>query len=241
MSNFDLSIQYFKEGKFEEALLQINRCIASDTSNLEFYYFRARVHSRLRNLESALDDFDYLISMEPYNPNFISDRAVVLHLLGRNKEALEEFDRALNFEPLNPYRYSSRAYFRDRIGDLKGAIEDYEKAIALDPEDAVSYNNKGLVEEKIGYKEKSQKSFKKADELVGYKPIQSSTDKLEKQSKNGFPTNDQDHKMADHESSSTQKLTISNYMETIKNVFTNKKTQQEFRDFIKSGFKKRAG
>jgi tetratricopeptide (TPR) repeat protein len=241
VSNFDLSIQYFKEGKFEEALIQINGCIDSDISNLEFYYFRARVHSRLKNFESALDDFDYLISLEPYNPSFISDRAVVLHLLNRNKEALDEFDRALNLEPLNPYRYSSRAYFRDRTGDLKGAIEDYEKAIELDPEDAVAYNNKGLVEEKMGYKEKSQKSFKKADELVGYKPYQSSTEQSENQDKPLSAIYDQNNENTINKSSKNQKLTISSYLKTLKNVFTDKRTQQEFRDFIKSGFKKRTG
>lgn len=240
MSNFDISIQHFKDGKFEEALIQINSCIDADASNLEFYFFRARVNSRLGNLESALGDFDYLIGMEPYNPNYISDRAVVLHLLKRNQEALEEFDRALNLEPLNPYRYSSRAYFRDRIGDLKGAIEDYEKAIELDPEDAIAYNNKGLVEEKMGYKEKSQKSFKKADELVGYKPTQSNIEPSEKSSKDGFPPIGKAQEKAVDDNSNVQKLTISSYLETLKNVFTDKSTQQEFFDFIKSGFKKRA-
>ncbi|WP_304516977.1 tetratricopeptide repeat protein [Cecembia rubra] len=240
MSNFDISIQFFKEGKFEEALVQINSCIDEDVSNKELYFFRARVQSRLGNLESALEDFDYLVNREPYNPNYISDRAVVLHLLKRNEEALDEFDRALNLEPLNAYRYSSRAYFKDRIGDLKGAIEDYEKAIELDPEDAVSYNNKGLVEEKLGYKEKSQRSFKKADDLIGYKSVPTNKVPEEITEKGEFPRIGNSSQNSEKSVSGFEKLTFSKYLQTLKNVFTDKSTRQEFLNFIKAGFKKRA-
>ncbi|MFD2201285.1 tetratricopeptide repeat protein [Shivajiella indica] len=234
MSNFDISIQYFKEGKFQEALEQINICIEEEKNNSEFYFFRARVKSRLGDFHTSLEDFDYLIQLEPFNPTYISDRAVVLHLLQRNEEALEEFDRALNLEPSNPYRYSSRAYFKDRIGDLKGAIEDYEKAIELDPEDAVAYNNKGLVEEKLGYIEKSKKSFKKADELVGYNPGKMGKPEIDQDSNTGSKLKtsfvEDSGKGAEGQSS----LTFSDYLGTVKKVFKDQETRKEFWEFLKS-------
>lgn len=240
VSKFDISVQYFKEGKFQEALTEINFCIKQEENNPEYFFFRARVNSRLGNFDASLQDFDSLLQLDPFNPTYISDRAVVLHLLKRNEEAMYEFDRALNLEPNNPYRYSSRAYFKDRIGDLKGAIEDYEKAIELDPEDAVAFNNKGLVEEKMGYIEKSKRSYKKADELVGYKPKQNEEPDIDQGSKKGFSDSELSNNdpLSLNESSS---LTVSDYLGTIKNVFTKKDTRREFWEFLKSRLKGNIG
>ncbi|RPA69052.1 tetratricopeptide repeat protein [Cyclobacteriaceae bacterium YHN15] len=239
MSNFHISIQYFKEGKFQEALTQVNACIAQEENNAEYYFFRARVKSRLGDFNASLEDFDYLLKMDPFNPTYISDRAVVLHLLKRNEEAMEEFDRALNLEPNNAYRYSSRAYFKDRIGDLKGAIEDYEKAIEMDPEDAVAYNNKGLVEEKMGYMEKSKKSFEKADELIDDLPGKKKESGIDQSSNHDFSGNQpiKNHLYTPEESPSS--LTFSDYLGTVKNVFTNKNSRKEFWEFLKSRLTKR--
>jgi tetratricopeptide (TPR) repeat protein len=228
VKEFQSSVSYFKEGKFQEALDQINFCLEKE-ENSEYYFFRARVNSRLGNLNDALNDFDKLISIDPYNPSYINDRAVVLHLLKKNEEAMHEFDRAINLDPKNPYRYSSRAYFKDRLGDLKGAIEDYEKAIELDPEDAVAYNNKGLVEEKLGYQERAKTSFSKADDLTGYNPKEmpaSQTEKTQQVSDNYGET----------AVSTTKKISLGNYFRMIKNLFRNSNTRKEFFAFVKSKF-----
>lgn len=240
MEQFEKSISFFKEGKFQEALVQINECIEKDKGNAEYLFFRARVSSRLGSYESALNDFDLLISKEPFNPTYISDRAVVLHLLNRNQEAMEAFDRALNLEPLNPYRYSSRAYFRDRIGDLHGAIEDYEKAIDIDPEDAVAYNNKGLVEEKLGYIQKSKKSFKKADDLVGYKPKFNDTSDNGALQKNGSSVPEVPKNDLYTSESPTKKMNLTYFWKTFKSILFDRNTQKEFLNFIKSGFKRKS-
>lgn len=238
MNNFDISVKYFKEGNFQEALTQINICIEAEQHNNEFYFFRARVLSRMGNLQGAIDDFDYLIALEPFNPTFISDRAVVLHMLNRNEEAIQEFDRALNLEPNNPYRYSSRAFFKDRTGDLEGAIADYEKAIELDPEDAVAYNNKGLVEEKLGYRDRSKKSFEKADELVGYEP-----NRIERDDSLQSPSAPTDKKAETQKApsldakDSSDKISFGTYFKTLVDVLTNKNTQKEFWAFLKNGFR----
>lgn len=240
MNNFDKSVAFFKEGKFDEALDAINLSIQEDKTNPEFYFFRARVQTRRGKFENSLSDFDHLISLEPFNPTYISDRAVVLHLLKRDDEAMSEFDRAINLEPQNPYRYSSRAYFKDRIGDLKGAIEDYDKAIELDPEDAVAYNNKGLIEEKMGYQNRSKNSFKKADDLVGYKPINSENNDLPKiGEKKGQDPEPRVTMEPMDPNEVPRKITLSGYLDTILKVFTDKTTQKEFFGFISNGFKKK--
>jgi tetratricopeptide (TPR) repeat protein len=228
--SFEKALTHFKEGKFEESLVIFNNLIAETPNQPEFHLNRGRVLSRLGRTSEALEDFNLIVQLEPYNTNYISDRAVVLHLLKKNEEALAEFDRAVNLDPGNPYRYSSRAYFKDRIGDLTGAIEDYEKTIELDPEDAVAYNNKGLVEEKIGYQAKSKKSFEKADELVGYKsPESKSKDDGRKDSKSLSAIPDVPQVK--------RKMTAAHIWRTIKSIFTDSKTQEEFKNFLKNKFR----
>ena len=230
--NFEIGLNLYKEGKFEEALVCFNWLIEQQKGKTELHLYRGRILSRLGKGEAALEDFDFLVQMEPYNTDYISDRGVVLHLLGRDQEALTEFDRAANLDPYNPYRYSSRAFFKDRIGDLAGAIEDYEKAIELDPEDAIAYNNKGLVEEKMGYREKAKRSFTKADDLVGYKPESKSSDLPPIGSpakKTGTPTQL-------IRASENQKLNVGHFWKTLKSVFTESQSQKEFFGFVKSLF-----
>jgi len=232
VGNFEKSVAFFKEGNFKQALEQVNICIKMDASNLEYYFFRARVNSRLGELQSSLEDFDFLISHEPYNPTYINDRAVVLHLLNRNDEAMSEFDRAINLEPGNPYRFASRAYFKDRIGDLQGSIEDYEKAIELDPEDAVSFNNKGLVEEKLGYVQKSKSSFKKADDLIGYEP--KNPDLSENQNKEIHHQENSLSNQSEPDTEQVNQLDFTGYLGMISKLVTDKRTRVEFFEFLKS-------
>jgi Flp pilus assembly protein TadD len=222
--NFDLAITNFKEGKFEESLVILNRLISESPNQPEFHLNRGRVLSRLGLTTEAILDFDLIVELEPYNTDFMSDRAVVLHLLKRNDEALSEFDRAANLDPGNPYRYSSRAYFKDRIGDLAGAIEDYEKTIELDPEDAVAYNNKGLVEEKIGYQARSKKSFEKADDLVGYKTPE--PNHLAKEESLARKSSQEEYRI-------NRDMSLGHFWRIFKSLFNDSRTRHEFSGYLK--------
>lgn len=231
MANFEKGISLYKEGKFEEALKVFNDLIIGNPSETEFLLYRGRIRSRLGRLEEALVDFDQLIAIDGKNTNFISDRAVVLHLLKRNDEALSAFDYAIKLDSNNPYRYSSRAYLRDRLGDFKGSIIDYERAIELDPEDAVAYNNKGIVEDKLGYQNRAKESLRRADELAGYQPRETAIPQ-----ENGKLPEVGNQK----EQEVMQEKSLANtYIDTLKKVFTDKNTRDEFIDFIFKGGKKR--
>src|SRR5690606_22820066 len=204
---------------------------ANDPSQTEYILFRGRILSRIGRIHEALEDFDQLIALEPFNANFISDRAVVLHLLQRNHESLSELDRALSMEPQNPYRYSSRAFLKDRMGDLKGAIADYEKAIEIDPEDAIAHNNKGMVEEKLGYQEISTESFKKADDLVGYKPSEQITESIDEETR----AKEVPSQLKDQDKD--EKITLSTYWDTLTQVIKNPSTRADFFRFVSDKFK----
>jgi tetratricopeptide (TPR) repeat protein len=104
-------------------------------------------------------------------------------------------------------------------------------AIRLDPEDLVAYNNLGLVYEKLGYKEKSKRSFEKADQKLsnGTKP---NTDEAA-----GFPEIKKRSSIAKDAVSNKAKFKATgrslNYMQTLKNVFSTKTGFADFISFLK--------
>jgi tetratricopeptide (TPR) repeat protein len=229
MDQFQQGISYFKDGKFKESLVIFNQLVTDNPTHPPYILYRGRIHSRMGSFDLALRDFDQLLSLEPKNADFISDRAVVLHLLKRNQEALFELDRALDLDPDNPYRYSSRAFLKDRSGDFEGAIADYEIAIEMDPEDAISINNKGLVEEKLGYQERAKESFKKADELVGYRPGEHNTIVEPAQEAAELPITTEEEEV-------DKKLTFSSYFSTLGDVFTDQNIRKDFFKFVSDKF-----
>lgn len=224
-----LGIEKYNEGKFEEALGIFHELVSESPSNATYRIHRARVFSRLGKYELSLTDFNDALSLLPYDCDVISDRAVVLHLMGRHEEALSELNKAQNLDPKNPYRYSSRAFLKDRMGDLHGAVEDYETAISLDPEDAISLNNKGLVEEKLGYQSRSRESFAKADKIIGYTP--SSPNEHQE-----YPKKEPANQTA--ETGDDQRLTLSGFSQTLKNLVLRGDTRKEFWQFVQNKLKR---
>lgn len=234
--SFELGIEAYKAGKFEEALQVFDQLILEQSGQASFHLYRGRILSRLGKTEEALLDFDLITQLEPYNTDWMSDRAVVLHLLKRNEEALAEFDRAVNLDPKNPYRYSSRAYFKDRIGDLEGSIADYTFAIELDPEDAIAYNNRGIVEDKLGYKQQAKRSFKKADDLVGYDPekLNKKSEQLSEEAEKPKPVAPKPEMPKFDQKPSGS---VTHYLSVFKSLLTDSKTRSEFGTFVKKIFK----
>jgi Flp pilus assembly protein TadD len=190
----------------------------------------------------ALTFFNKALDLEPANPNYLSDRAVTYFHLNKKDLAIIDLNHAQKLDPNNPYRYSSRAFVKDSLGDLAGAIKDYEKCIELDPDDAVAHNNLGLLEEKYGYKQKAERRFKKADELMdGKKENIPPADKFinmtesSKNEKSQIQHNATDKiKNKELEKVNSKEKTKWGHM---KNALFTKTGRKEFFKFIKNGFK----
>jgi Flp pilus assembly protein TadD len=191
------------------------------------------------NFAEALVFFNKALDLEPSNADFLSDRAVTYFHLNKKDLSMIDLNHAQELDPKNPYRYSSRAFVKDSLGDLEGAIKDYEKTIELDPEDAVAHNNLGLLEEKYGYKQKAERRFKRADELMDGKknefPVAETFIQMSEQNKNSTIDKNNPEKLEKNipEEKSKEK---SSWGHVKYAVFT-KQGRKEFFSFLKNGFK----
>lgn len=222
---------FLREENFKEALLILNEELNTNPNNEIPLYQRGLVYAQIDQADQALSDFNKALEINPKNAQIISERGVLYFNLKNYPLALTDLNNALLIEPNNPYRYSSRAFVKSSMGDLQGAIDDYEVAVRLDPEDLVAHNNLGIVYEKLGYKQKSKKSFEKADqkELFDNKESATSTKTLEN------PPVAQLEYQPMVETIATSPL--SNYLITLKNVLFSKKEFLSFFAFVKNKLK----
>lgn len=205
------------ESKFSEALILLNQFLSENNNNADALFYRAICYRKLEQYQLSINDFNSIIIRINDDASLYSERAVSYYHLKDYTAAVSDLNKAVELEPNNPYRYSSRAYIRAYI-DIDGAIKDYEKAIELDPKDDISYNNLGLLQENLGNIRQAQENFKRNEALL------KTTEKKEPQPP-----------ITKTENLEEENLT---FWKVIKQLVTSKDTQQEFKHFLKSKFKK---
>jgi len=218
MSKLEEAKKIYNTDNFSDAIPMFDEFLNENPNHAEALFYRAICYRKTEKLDESITDFTAVINKLPDQANIYSERGISYYRLKDYEAAVIDLNKAVELEPENPFRYSSRAYIRAYI-DIDGAIADYEKAIELDPKDEITYNNLGLLQENKGYMKKAQQNFKKNNELSGYNP----------EKREPLPEVKKD-------TTSQENLT---FWGVIKQLMTSKKTQREFGDFIKSGFKKR--
>jgi len=180
----------------------------------------------------AIEHFTIAIGEDKTNIEHYAERAVAY--LNTKQYDLSMFDMniCIEIEPNNSYRYSCRAFLKSKMGEADGAIADYETAIMLDPDDAIAYNNLGLAQEQKGFRERAEKSFKRSNELIGYDPSKPRV--AGEVAVTGADAVSDSVSFSNNLESKSVDLTK---REIARQVFTNKKSFQEFLRFIRNGFK----
>jgi tetratricopeptide (TPR) repeat protein len=107
----------------------------------DVYILRAKVHSRLKQFDLALQDFDSANKTEPSAHTYI-DRAAVLILKGDESRAIADFSTAIKIKP-DPFTFLMRSLAYERTGQQAKANEDVSAAKSLDP-DHVSQSDRLL-------------------------------------------------------------------------------------------------
>lgn len=215
MSKLEEGKKLFNENKFEEALTCFTQFLSENSNHGDALFFRGLAYRKIGKFHESINDFTALISRLPEVATLYSERGVSYYHLKDYETALIDLNKAVAIEPNNPYRYSSRAYIRAYI-DIEGAIADYEKAVELDPKDEIALNNLGLLQENKGNIKEAQKRFKQSNEIIGYNP----------------------EKRQAKDESDEEEIETRSLGKLMLDVFTDKKTRNEYFNFLKGFFKK---
>lgn len=224
MTSLEKGKSLFEQQKFDEAIVELTTFLKEQENNADALYTRAMCYRKIEQFENSVLDLNSILERLPEEPTLLCERGIS-HFLNKDIDAaLTDMNLAVTIEPNNPFRYSSRAYIKAET-DVNGAIADYEKAIELDPKDEISLNNLGLLQENAGKMNAAKKSFKKSNELIGYDPEKRTEKKEQRVEKI-------DTDLTEENTNSLGKIMLS--------VFTSKNARQEYFQFIKSAFRKKA-
>lgn len=219
----------YDNNEFEGSLDLLNKLLDTDSSNTEAIQLRALIHRRKERYQASLTDYETLVNLLPQDASIISERGIAKFHTKDVPGALEDLDKAQELEPENPYRYSSRAYIKTALKDIKGAIEDYEKTLELNPDDPISLNNLGLLEEQLGRMDSAKNKYRRSDELNNITVP-------------NVPSKGPQETVVNNKGELQEvKLTLaSEFIKTIKLLFTNAEERKAFFEFVKKGGKQQS-
>jgi tetratricopeptide (TPR) repeat protein len=121
------------EGKFLEALEDLNESLALNPLNVFTLTNRALVFKIMKKLPEALLDLDAALDLNPQNAYALTLRGDVLRLLKSPLHALDDLDAALTINPQNPYALICRGMALRQLSQFKQAMEDIDKALSIIP------------------------------------------------------------------------------------------------------------
>ncbi len=106
---------------------------------------RANAHSKLKDLDSALVDFDAAIKLNPKLAAAHNLRGVLLRHRGEYDQAIESYSVAISLQPQTAVFYSNRGIAHRWKRDYDRAMVDLDTALKLNPNLSVPYNERAMI------------------------------------------------------------------------------------------------
>jgi len=129
------SYTFDKQGKYKEAIADLDRGIEIAPRSAELYSYRGNAYVDAGMPEKALADYEKCIELDPKYSHAYLGLAQSQHSVKRYKEAIESSTKAIELSPKESYGYLQRAGSYAASGNYLKAIEDFAKAKNLDAND----------------------------------------------------------------------------------------------------------
>lgn len=146
------------DGNFKQAVIHLQKALATDKSNTENLYMLGYSYYHSGNYTKAISTFDRLINLQPSQASYYYYRGKA-----RNISAMETVKMSMP----------------DREVYLQAAIKDYTKAIQLNSDDVKLYQNRALAYRDYGTL-RGQKTSNFYDKAVASSALKSSISDFQK-------------------------------------------------------------
>lgn len=122
---WELSLAYYRKGKFDDALKICNELIAMDSNDSKAYLQRALIYENGNHpqIQWALNDFKRTLQIDPKNKSaYLNRGSLYVDNLGEYDAGIADFSKVLELDPANTDAVLSKgiAYYR---------MENYEQAL----------------------------------------------------------------------------------------------------------------
>lgn len=154
-----------EKGKTKEALVLVNKAIALDKNETQYYLTRCLIYSSQDNWQKAKEDADNLIRLAPRRPDNYFKRAKILERLNKPKEALADLDQSLKLREDNTEARAERIQLNMRSKSYKEVIADCDYVISRSPKDEEVLKMRGDAFMNMGNWEQAAADYSKAINL----------------------------------------------------------------------------
>ena len=119
--------------RYQEALQSVERAVALDARNVDYWMLHGEVQLALERIEAALSSFDNAVASAPAAAAAHTQRGLTLARLRRFVPALEAFDRAASLAPKSAAAAVNRAGALAELGRSNAALDACDRALELTP------------------------------------------------------------------------------------------------------------
>ncbi|MFA5714030.1 MAG: tetratricopeptide repeat protein, partial [Bacteroidales bacterium] len=131
------------DGRYREAIVQLNLLVRIDSTLYEAYFFRGIAKYNLEDFLGAQSDFDKTLELNPLYTLAYHYRAITHSRIGKYELALKDLEEAVDLRPGYTGLYFSKGvtYFLSQQFDK--AIEEFDKFLRREPKESDAYLNRG--------------------------------------------------------------------------------------------------
>ena len=156
------------QGKFDEAVIEVNKFIWQDSTVAEYYDLRGELFFNLKKFDEALADFDKAISINPKDPVLYVHRAGFYYATQTPDKAIEDNNTALQFVRQDTLKYViilNRGACYTMMRDFQKAHDDYLAVLKFDSTDQGALTNMRAILDELGRSDESIRYLEKVIRL----------------------------------------------------------------------------
>jgi tetratricopeptide (TPR) repeat protein len=160
--------EYAANGKYKQALAEIEKAIALDGQIQTFFLLKAEYQLAMEDYEGAMQTYTDGIAAMPDSSTLYDGRGVILTAFGLHEEAIEDFSigyRKAKELDEKAHFLMNRGGAKIKVRDFEGAYDDLKKAYAMDSSNLNIMNNLAAVCDEVGKPEENLEILKKIIDL----------------------------------------------------------------------------
>ena len=151
LENLNLGEDLFREGKYDEAIRELDRALALNKNLFNAYFYRACIFYYKGDFDRAIADFSSTFSLNTDYYEALNNRGAAYSNKGDHNRAIADYTAALRIKPdyYDALMNRGGAYIEWK-GDYNMAILDFTSALKIIPESLMALEWRGMSYTEIG-------------------------------------------------------------------------------------------
>lgn len=142
---FDKGLELIYEQKYNDAIMNFDKCINLEKNNEIAYYNRGLCKYYLKEYKGAIKDYEKAIKIKKDYPNAYDNMGLAYEAEGNLDDAIKCYTTSISIDNYNYSGYYFRGIARYSKRDYSAAMEDFNKALEIKPKSNDPLIYKGLI------------------------------------------------------------------------------------------------